>query len=93
MSIENLVRNEEFNFIEAGVVKELKALAKPEMEKIKLNGDSIFRKYGSANFREFFAVAIEVFFEIPDTFKMYHQEMYSIMVKLLNIDPILVNRK
>lgn len=93
LSIENLVRNEEFNFVNSETVKELKALAVPEMEKISASGDSIFRKYGSTNFREFFAVATEVFFEIPDSFKMYNQNMFNLMAKLLNIDPTLVNKK
>lgn len=88
LSIENLVRNSEFNFIDAQAVRDLKELAYPEMEKIKQKQSSIFRSYGSTNFREFFSVAIEVFFEQPDEFKMYHIEMFNAMVKILNVNPL-----
>lgn len=88
LSIENLVRNNEFNFIDANIIRSLKALAIPEMNKIKIDQYSIFRSYGATNFREFFAVATEVFFEQPDTFNTYHPQMFEIMVKLLNINPL-----
>lgn len=87
LSIENLVRNEEFGFVDQQKVKALKELARPEMYKINMGGETIFRKYGGANFREFFSVATEVFFEIPDTFKTYNALMYNLMVQILNIDP------
>lgn len=90
LGIENLVRNEEFGFIDQQKVKALKELARPEMQKINRGDETIFRKYGGASFREFFSVATEVFFEIPDTFKTYNQAMYSLMAQILNIDPSFV---
>lgn len=90
LSVENLVRNEEFGFINQQKVKALKELARPEMQKINMGGNTIFRKYGGANFREFFSVATEVFFEIPDIFKTYNPAMYNLMAEILCIDPVKV---
>lgn len=88
LSIENLVRNEEFNFVDLQSVRALRLLAKPEMDRMAAGQTSLFRKYGSVNFREFFAVATEVFFEQPDAFQAYHAEMYQLMTQILNLDPI-----
>lgn len=88
LSIENMVHNNEFNFIDSESIKQLKEYALPEMDKINQGGDSLFRKYGATNFREFFAVATEVFFELPDSFKLYHPQMFGLMTKVLNINPL-----
>jgi Mlc titration factor MtfA (ptsG expression regulator) len=88
LSIENLVRNQEFNFIDAESVRALKSFALPEMERIAAGQPSLFRKYASANFREFFAVATEVFFEKPDAFKAEQVEMYRLMTQILNLNPL-----
>jgi len=91
LSVENMAQNSEFNFIDMESVKYLKELAVIEMKRIKQEGNSIFRRYGSASFREFFAVATEVFFEKPETFKAYNTEMYQLMVRILNMDPLQLN--
>lgn len=46
----------------------------------------IFRDYASVNVHEFFAVALEHFFERPDYFKKELPQLYALMVKMLNQD-------
>ncbi len=46
----------------------------------------IFREYAAANEMEFFAVALENFFEKPDYFKKELPHLYSLMVEMLNQD-------
>jgi Mlc titration factor MtfA (ptsG expression regulator) len=45
------------------------------------------RKYALTNKEEFFAVAVENFFERPQKFKAALPELYSILARLLNQDP------
>lgn len=47
-----------------------------------------FRKYATSNNHEFFAVAVENFFERPEKFKNDLPKLYSTMTKLLNQDPL-----
>jgi hypothetical protein len=52
-------------------------------------GDRHFlRPYAFTNREEFFAVAVENFFERPAAFKQELPELYSILAKLLNQDPL-----
>ena len=47
----------------------------------------LFRKYAFSNKMEFFAVAIEHFFETPEKMKEEITELYQILSKMLNQDP------
>jgi len=53
----------------------------------------IFRAYASANKHEFFAVAVENFFERPEHFRTELPELYSIMTKMFNQDPLSVAKQ
>jgi MtfA peptidase len=46
----------------------------------------VFREYAAANEMEFFAVALENFFEKPDHFKNELPKLYSLMSEMLNQD-------
>ncbi|NJN41072.1 MAG: zinc-dependent peptidase [Flammeovirgaceae bacterium] len=52
-----------------------------------------FRKYAFKNEEEFFAVAVENFFERPAQFKSELPELYEVMTRLLQQDPIFLNHK
>jgi Mlc titration factor MtfA (ptsG expression regulator) len=49
---------------------------------------SFLRDYASTNFREFFAVCVEHFFEAPKDFKEHLPEIYKHMTMLLRQDPL-----
>ncbi len=85
MLLENRITNKEFEFLSGEHLDHWYMLAKLEIKKIK-EGNSIFRTYGASNTHEFFAVAVEVYFEQP--LKMYAErpELYSSLANLLNQD-------
>lgn len=71
--------------------EELLSLDKiPSDEKNRLfsGDDPFFREYGRTNIKEFFAVAVECFFESPERFKIHFPFFYGLMCRLLNQDPV-----
>lgn len=52
---------------------------------------SLFRRYAATNDHEFFAVALENFFERPAEFRNFHEEMYESLAALMNQDPLQLN--
>jgi hypothetical protein len=61
-----------------------------EMEKIKAGQPHVLRKYAAASIEEFFAVAIENFFERSALLKKELPELYGALVLLLRQDPLKV---
>jgi Mlc titration factor MtfA (ptsG expression regulator) len=62
-----------------------------EFESMKLGKEHFLRKYAKANIHEFFAVAVEHFFEAPREFKDTAPELYYRLCALLNQDPLNVH--
>jgi len=62
--------------------------AEMEIEKIRTGEHHFLRKYAATNLEEFFAVAVENFFERSVTFKKELPELYGALVLLLRQDPI-----
>lgn len=89
LRIENIIRKEHA-FFEGSLLEKLDEWS------LRICNDSngsiaFFRPYACTNTHEFFAVAVENFFERPQQFKLELPELYSVMVGLLNQDPILMN--
>ncbi len=68
-------------------LKDFLKLSKPEISKIRNSDNHFFREYAGSNAFEFFAVAIEHFFEVPQDFKKELPQLYQYIVKLLKQDP------
>lgn len=81
--LENIIRNDEYNFLDHSVLSQWEKLASEEMGRIRNGDQSIFREYGSTSEEEFFAVAVENFFERPALFRQYHQSLYLVLSQLL----------
>ncbi len=62
------------------------ALVRDEMKRIR-RGDSMLRQYGATAPSEFFAVAVEVFFEQPDTMEARHPELFAALKAFFHLDP------
>ncbi len=90
LRLENRVMNEEYNFLSEQVLHEWELRAQHTMKEIVEGRESFFRKYGSANNEEFFAVAVENFFERPREFSKKHPLTYQTMCRLLRQDPLLL---
>jgi Mlc titration factor MtfA (ptsG expression regulator) len=88
--LEDDIPNYESGFLNQTAKKNWTAAASAfvgESERCKL---SIFRNYGCTNTEEFFAVAVEHFFEKPEEFSTKEGELYSRMVELLGQDPYML---
>lgn len=89
LRIENIIRNE-YAFFEQDVLERLDKISDRLCADGTIGNDSVFRAYACTNHHEFFSVAVENFFERPVQLKMELGELYAIMVRLLNQDPILL---
>ena len=88
LQLENIVVNNEYNFLNQQAINKWQVLADLEIEKIKSGESSLLRPYGATNNSEFFAVAVEVFFERPSDFIKYNQALYQALANVLRQDPI-----
>jgi Mlc titration factor MtfA (ptsG expression regulator) len=86
LRLENIVHNDEHDFFDDALVKRLDAIAAQICNVQQDN--SFLRAYACSDPHEFFAVAVENFFERPAEFKSHMPELYSILSELLRQDPI-----
>lgn len=54
----------------------------------KIDDNHLFRKYANENEHEFFAIALENFFETPERFQKELPELYKTLTLMLNQDPL-----
>ena len=57
----------------------------------KIKNNQIFREYATANYMEFFAVTLENFFETPKSFHTELPDLYNLMTKMLNQNPLAIH--
>lgn len=88
LKLENGIKNHEYKFLDPALLKKWQALSKRTMEEIRSGKNMFFRKYAEVNEDEFFAVAIENFFERPAEFKEQLPELYNTMTGLLRQNPL-----
>lgn len=88
LRLENAISNGEFGFIDKRLIQDFDQLATDEIMKMRGGRGKFFRAYGATNLHEFFAVAVENFFERPLEFKEYHEQLYLCLSKLLKQDPL-----
>ncbi len=63
-----------------------RALVRREMRRVRL-GASLLRGYAATNPAEFFAVAVENFFDRPDVLQRRHTHLFDALVAFFNLDP------
>jgi Mlc titration factor MtfA (ptsG expression regulator) len=61
-------------------------LMKAEMQRLR-RGKSVFDRYGEEDPVEFFAVAVEAFFEVPQEVRRRHREVYEALAAYFRQDP------
>jgi hypothetical protein len=62
------------------------ALVREEMRRVQ-QGRSLLRPYAAEAPSEFFAVAVEHFFEQPEAMARYHDELFRALVSFFRLDP------
>lgn len=85
---ENSIENGEDHFLQADLLQRWGQLATADVRHIKSGGDHFFRDYAGTNQAEFFAVAVEYFFEQPLAFQEAIPEHYRLLCGLLRQDPL-----
>jgi Mlc titration factor MtfA (ptsG expression regulator) len=92
LKLENQIHyNGESNFFNPKRWMDFSVLAKKEIERIMDGEESIFRNSAANNPHEFFAIALESFFENPQRLKDYDNGLYQSLVFLLKQDPIVLS--
>lgn len=91
ITLENMVQNDEYKFLNYEAFVKFSKLCIVEMKKVREGDSSFFRKYAGTNKHEFIAVAIENFFERPKEFQQHNKKLYELTSKLLNQNPLKVN--
>ena len=90
LRLENRVMNHEYNFLDEHVLHSWEMQATRAMKEINAGTEDFFRAYGATNREEFFAVAVENFFERPTEFSEKHPKLYDTLCNLLRQDPKLL---
>lgn len=84
---EDGIENGEDHFLSPALLTRWKALAAEQIERIGTGQPHFFRAYAGTNQAEFFAVAVEYFFEQPVAYQERLPELYACMCALLRQDP------
>jgi MtfA peptidase len=68
--------------------KNFSKIARPIFTNMQQGYKNLLGEYAATNYHEFWAVAVETFFENPVRFKHELPDLYSAMAQLLNQDPL-----
>lgn len=87
LKLENQIYyNGESEFFNPEAYRSFQLLASEELGKIKAGNLTVFRSSAGLNDDEFFAVALETFFEKPHEFFDYNPVLYGTLVRLMRQD-------
>ncbi len=88
--LENEINNGEYGFFPLHLLKRWREQADKTIEYLKNGGNGFFRDYAATNRDEFFAVAVENFFERPEEFHEKFPVLFTLLAQLLRQNPILI---
>ncbi len=91
--LEDMIINGEYEFLNRETLRDWDHIANQEIYKIRNGEPTIFRNYGGTNRHEFFAVAVELYFEQPEGLYKYNPKIYATLSNLLNQDILLITKK
>ncbi len=88
LRLENIIRSREYKFFDPAVLEQLDRFANDFCNGPQTEHSSFLRPYACTNVHEFFSVAVENFFERSAAMKLALPDLYKIISKLLNQDPL-----
>ncbi|MFT7036969.1 MAG: Mlc titration factor MtfA (ptsG expression regulator) [Cyclobacteriaceae bacterium] len=88
LKVENAIQNKDYGFLIQKAHGRFHAEGRWEMHRIRNGEASFFRDYAATDDHEFFAVAMENFFERPAAFRAHNPKLYAIITRMLNQDPL-----
>lgn len=90
--LEHKLMHHEYDVLEAKWVREFEDLAELEMQNLRADEQHFFRRYAFENIEEFFAVAVENFFERSEKFAQQLPALYGSLTKILKQDPLFLTQ-
>jgi Mlc titration factor MtfA (ptsG expression regulator) len=78
----------QYTVLDEDHIAHFETLAEAEMHQLREQEQHFFRAYAFSNIEEFFAVAVENFFERPEKFKTEIPEMYNTLTHIFQQDPL-----
>lgn len=84
---ENRITNGEDDFLHPELLARWMDHAEGEIARIRSGNSRLFREYAGTNQAEFFAVAVEYYFEQPREFRSELPELYTVLCGMLHQDP------
>ena len=86
--LEHKLKRHEYTVLNPSLVNQFEAMAHEEMTHLQANKNHFFRKYAFENIEEFFAVAVENFFERPQQFSHELPHFYQVLTSMLYQNPL-----
>jgi len=86
--LESKIMVDEYSVLNPYMVRIFEQMAQEEMTHLQKNENHFFRKYAFENIEEFFAVAVENFFERPIQFKAQLPHFYTLLSEMFRQNPI-----
>lgn len=87
LHLENIIQNGEYDFLDSQALAKWNQLAPEEMTRVQEDENHLFRTYASVNEHEFFAIAVENFFERSSQFKDRLPQLYQLLTLILQQNP------
>jgi MtfA peptidase len=88
LRLENIIRDEEYHFFDEELMACFDEYAVSYCKGDVQDPTHFLRPYACTNIHEFFSVSVENFFERSRSFRETLPQLYAILVKLLNQDPV-----
>ena len=88
LHLENMIFNEEYDFLDRNALSSWERQAQVEMTRIRQDEGHLFRQYATVSEHEFFAVAVENFFERSEQFQAHMPDLYHAMTLILKQNPL-----
>ncbi len=86
--LEHKLVGHQYTVLDPHWIEQFERYAQKEMANLNANEKHFFRRYAFGNTEEFFAVAVENFFERSLQFQQEQPELYRILTQLFKQDPI-----
>jgi hypothetical protein len=86
--LEHKLVGHDYEVLDEKWIAQFERFAEGEMRNLLANEEHFFRRYAFQNMEEFFAVAVENFFERTIQFQQEQPELYHILVNLFKQDPL-----
>jgi MtfA peptidase len=91
LRLEAIIRDLDYDYFDQELIEQMDRYAYDFCRHPEKDPNHFIRPYACTNVHEFFSVAVENFFERPAAFKQNIPDLYTILSKLLNQDPLLLS--